>query len=62
MSGDADELDVENESRVGRNHAATRSLRPIRLLRWDHEPPDASNAHASETLVPALDDPVPRRA
>lgn len=33
--GDADELDVEHESRVGRDHAA-RSLRPVRLLGWDH--------------------------
>ncbi len=55
MSGDADELDVEHESRVGRNHT-TRSRRPIRLLRWDHEPSEASHAHAVETLVPALDD------
>ena len=53
-AGDGDELRFEDEHRVGGNR--THSPTSVSHFRLDGELSLVSNAHISQTLVPALDD------
>src|SRR3954463_14201901 len=50
----SDEVDDEDQGRAGLDHAARAAI-PVRLLRGDGQPPAATDLHAGDALVPALD-------
>src|SRR3954453_22699759 len=54
----SDEVDDEDQGRAGLDHAARAAI-PVRLLRGDGQPPAATDLHAGDALVPALDHHAP---
>src|SRR5688572_1912436 len=51
---DFEQLDVEDECRVRRNHAAG-AARAVRKVRWQHQPTLSTNFHPLHPLIPAAD-------